>query len=251
MLKKSFYLLALVVLLGSVMAAGASAENKLAVNTGVDIYNRYVWRGLDIANTPSIQPSMSVTYAGFEFGAWGAYTLSNQASESDEIDFWLSYTMELNNGVSFTLLATDYYFPNKGIKFFNFNDYDAVIDDTIPDYGAHTLELGLSVAGPESFPITVSGYVNVYNDGGNNTYFQVDYPVTVGETELGLFCGAAGGCSKEYSGYYGTENLNVINLGVSAARDIKVTDSFSLPLSVSMVLNPRNEIMHLLVGFTF
>lgn len=250
MMKKSLYLLAMTVMLMSVMAASVSAENKLAVNTGVDFYNRYVWRGLDIANTPSIQPSMSVTYAGFEFGVWGAYTLSNQESESDEIDFWLGYTMELDNGVSFTLLATDYYFPNKGIKFFNFNDYDAVIDDSVPDPGAHTFELGLSVSGPESFPVTVSGYVNVYNDAGNNTYFQVDYPVTVGETELGFFCGVAGG-SKENPGYYGTENLNAVNVGVSAAREIKVSESFSLPMSVSLVLNPREEITHLLVGLTF
>ena len=228
-----------------------SAEGEaVAVSTGVDLYNRYVWRGMDIANTPSIQPAIAVGYAGFEFGGWGAYTLSNQASESDEIDFWLSYTGEFHSGATLALLATDYYFPNAGIRFFNFNDHDAVKGDTIPDPGAHTIELGLSFSGPESFPVTVSGYVNVYNEPGDNTYFQIDYPVTVGNTELGFFCGATGG-SKDNPDYYGSENFEVINVGVAATRAIEFSESLQVPLSVSLIVNPRKEISYLLVGMSF
>ena len=72
-------------------------------------------------------------------------------------------------------------------------------DDTIPDPGAHTLEVGLSVTGPSTFPITLSGYVNVYNDAGSNSYFQADYPVAVSETELTFFCGVAGANKKRRS----------------------------------------------------
>lgn len=241
-------LLVAIMLLG--ITGGAAASDKIAVSSGVDLYNRYVWRGLDIANTPSVQPTLSVSYTGFEFGTWGAYTLSNQSSDLDEIDFWLGYTLELENGVSCNLLATDYYFPNSGVKFFNFNDHDAVIDDTIPDFGAHTIELGLSITGPESFPITVSGFMNVYNDAGSNTYFQADYPITVAEYELGFFCGAAGG-SKDNPDYYGTDEFSVINVGVSASREIKVSESFSVPLSISLVVNSKEEISHLVVGMSF
>ena len=108
-----------------------------------------MWRGLDIANTPSIQPSLSIEHSGFEFGIWGAYTVSNDASESDELDFWLSYTRGFENGASLTLIATDYYYPNVGIKFFNFNTHDDVDDEGHPDPGAHTVEVGASVTGPK------------------------------------------------------------------------------------------------------
>jgi hypothetical protein len=227
----------------------AIAEDNVTVNTGVDFYNRYVWRGLDIANTPSIQPSLSVSYDGFELGTWGAYTLSNEASDADEIDFWLSYTHAFVNGVSMTTIVTDYYFPNAGREIFNFNDYDAVIDDTIPDPGAHTIEFGLLITGPKYLPVTLSGYLNVYNDAGSNSYFQLDYPITVDKTDLSFFCGVAGG-SKDNPDYYGTDELAAINLGVTAMREIKMSENFSIPLTVSLVVNPKSEISHILVGMS-
>jgi hypothetical protein len=226
------------------------AQDKVSVNTGVDLYNRYVWRGLDIASTPSVQPSIALDYAGFEFGTWGAYTLSNEASGSDEIDFWLSYTGSFAEGASYTLMAIDYYFPNAGIKFFNFNNHDAVSDDSIPDPGAHTIELGLSITGPESLPLTFSAYFNIYNDAGSNTYFQIDYPFSVNETDMNLFCGVAGG-SEDNPNYYGTEKLNAINIGVSAGRELTISDSFSLPLTLAFIVNPQAEISYLLAGLSF
>ncbi|HKK20867.1 MAG TPA: TorF family putative porin [candidate division Zixibacteria bacterium] len=248
---KTRYIALILVLLLMVLSSGnTSAQEKVTVNTGVDLYSRYVWRGLDIASTPSIQPTLSADYCGFELGSWGAYTLSNQQSESDEIDFWLSYGRGLENGFSFTVIATDYYFPNAGIRLFNFNNYDAVTSDSTPDPGAHTIELGATVTGPNSFPVGLSGYVNVYNDAGNNTYFQIDYPLSLEQADLNFFCGFAGG-SKDNPGYYGTANLNAINMGVSAVREIKMNDTFSIPLTVSLIVNPQAEISYLLVGMSF
>lgn len=250
MLRKYVYRILLLMIMVIGLTNPVIAGEKIAVNTSVDLFNRYVWRGLDIANTPSIQPTLSVAYCGFELGTWGAYTMSNEASDSDEIDFWLSYTHAFENGVSITAVVTDYYFPNAGIDFFNFNDYDAVIDDTIPDPGAHTVEIGLSFTGPESFPVTLSGYLNVHNDAGDNTYFQVDYPLTVNNTNLSFFCGVAGG-SEDNPDYYGTDEFAAINVGVTADRKIDVSESFSLPLSLSLIVNPKAEISYLLASVSF
>ncbi len=220
------------------------AGDKVGITSGVDFVNRYVWRGGDIGNTPNIQPTLAFGYAGIEIGTWAAYTWANDASENDEIDFWVSYTRQLNNGVGISALVTDYYLPNAGIKFFNFNNYD---DEDGP--GAHLLELGLSVTGPETFPITVSGYYNVYNEAGNNAYFQVDYPLTAGETALNFFVGGTPG-SKDNPGYYGTEDFAVINAGVTASRDIAISEEFSIPLSVSYILNPDEEISYVVVSIS-
>jgi hypothetical protein len=248
--KTSVDKIALMMIAGLLMSAAAIAGETATVSTSVDLYSRYVWRGADIANTPSIQPSLAVSYRGCELGAWGAYTLSNQASGTDEIDFWLGYTHSAGKDVSVTAIATDYYYPNAGIDFFNFNNYDAVKDDTISDPGAHTIELGVIVAGPPSFPLSVSGYVNVYNDAGSNTYFQLDYSVTVDNTDLNFFCGATGG-SKDNPGYYGSDNFAVINTGVTATRNIPVSDRLSVPLTVSFIVNPKAEISYLVVGMSF
>lgn len=246
-IKNCILLLVTAVLVGPAMSA--TAEESITANTGVDLYNRYVWRGLDIAATPSIQPTLSLSYAGLEVGTWAAYTLSNEASESDEIDFWLSYTKEFEKGASISALVTDFYYPNAGTGFFNFNGHDAVVQDTIPDPGAHLLEIGLVLTGPESFPVTLSAYLNVHNDAGDNIYLQLDYPFNVNDTELGFFLGAAAG-SEENPDYYGTDDLQVINLGITASREIRMSESFSLPLSVTFVLNPNAEISHVLVGIS-
>jgi hypothetical protein len=248
--RSTVYRFVVIVILLVGAAAPAMAGDAVTVNIGADLFNRYVWRGLDIASTPSIQPALSVGMAGFELGAWGAYTLSNQESASDEVDFYLNYTYGLENGVSVAPIVTDYYFPNAGRRMFNFNDYDAVANDSIPDPGAHTLELGLSITGPEAFPVTLSAYVNVYNDAGNNTYFELDYRVTVNGTDVTFLCGAAGGSTKN-PGYYGTDDLQVINIGVTASRPLGLSEKFSLPLTVGFILNPNAEVSNLLVGLSF
>lgn len=243
------------VILGSIMVMGiapaVTAGDGVSVHTSADLYNRYIWRGVDIGSAPSMQPSLSFSCGGFEWGTWGAYTLSNAASGNDEIDFWLSYTRGFSSEASISILLTDYYFPNAGIGLFNFNNHDAIDAGTMsPDPGAHTIEVGLSITGGSSFPVTLSGYLNVYNDAGSNTYFQLDYPFSADVTSLNFFCGAAGGSTKN-AGYYGTDELAVINVGVSAVRDLKVSETLTLPLTVSLIVNPKAELTYLQTGISF
>jgi hypothetical protein len=209
-----------------------------------------VWRGLDIADTPSIQPLLAFDYKGFEAAAWGAYTISNESWDSDEIDFWLSWTKSWESEASLMLIVTDYYFPNAGSKFFNFNNHDAENPDGSSDAGAHTVEPGLSVTGPKSLPLTLSGYVNVYNDAANSAYFEIDYPFTAGELGMKVFCGAALG-NADNPTYYGTDGFDVINVGVTVTREIKMSETFALPLVVSLINNPRAELTYLVVGVSF
>ena len=220
-----------IVLMTSVTSA--PAEDLVDVNVGVDLVSRYIWRGTDYGNSPSIQPALSVSSHGFELGAWAAYAFSASSSDTDEIDFWAGYQWAAESGAGFGLIVTDYTFPNAGLKF--------------GDSEAHTIEVGASVTGPETFPLTASGYVNVRNDDGNNTYFQLDYPLNAGTVELGFFVGAAGG-SAENPGYYGTETFHLINVGVSAMREIEVSGSFSLPLTGWAIYNPLTETAYIVVG---
>lgn len=239
----TIFIVTLTVLMLSFCAAFAG--DGVDVTIGVDLFSRYVWRGTDVGNAPSAQPTLAAQCSRVELGVWAAYTLSNDVSETDEIDLWLSYSHEFPNSVTVTMIATDYYYPNAGIRMFNFDNYDA---EGGP--GAHTVEAGLQIAGPDSFPMTAAGYVNVYNDAGHNTYFQLDYPVESRNVSLDFFIGATGG-SKDNPDYYGSDNLAVINVGVQVSREVKVTDSFSFPLSVAYIVNPRMEISYLVFGVSF
>lgn len=213
------------------------------MSVGVDLVSRYIWRGLNVGDAPSVQPSVSFGIKGFEVGTWGAYSLSNDITGGDEIDLWVGYAVELAGGGAIGLLVTDYYFPNAGEEFSNYRDYD---DENGP--GAHTLEFGGSFTFP-SFPLTLAGYVNFWNDEGHNVYLQADYPLVVGETSLNLLAGAAPG-SEDNPDYYGTENFAFINLGLTAAKEVEITERFSLPVSASWILNPKLDIAYLVVGFS-
>jgi hypothetical protein len=220
----------------------------LSLSVGADVVSLYVWRGLNVNDAANIQPALTLSVSGFSAGFWGSYSLLNDENDNpykQEIDTWISYTYEFTNGMSLGAIVTDYYFPSVGISWGNYNNYND------PDgTGAHTIETGVLINGPESFPIAVSGYINVYNDAGYNTYFQADYLLSVADVSLDFFAGAAGG-SEENPGYYGTDKFNVINIGVKAAKSVKITDDYSLPMSTTFIINPNSNIAYFVFALTF
>jgi hypothetical protein len=228
--------------------AGISFAHDPSLSAGADFVSRYIWRGLNVNDAVNIQPALTLSVSGFSVGFWGSYSFSNNSGDNtfgQEVDTWMGYNYSFENGMSIGALVTDYYYPNTGIKWGNFNDYD-----DINGAGSHTIETGLLLRGPNSFPISLSSFINVYNDAGSNTYFQVDYPATVAEVPLNFFVGASGG-SEENPGYYGTQTFNVINVGVKATKSVKITEDYSLPVSVTFLINPRSEISYLVFGLTF
>ena len=204
------------------------------INVGADLVNRYVWRGLDIANSPSLQPAISVSEVGFEVGFWGAYTLTNDVSVSNEIDGWLAYTVNPVLG-EFTFSVVDYYFPNAGIKLGNFKNGE----------GAHTLEGAVSYSGPFSALIAY----NFYNDPGKNIYLEIGYPLQFDDISVDLFIGATPG-SNTNPDYYGADNFSVINTGIKVSKEIKITENYALPVFSSLIVNPRLSIAHLVFGIS-
>jgi hypothetical protein len=218
-----------------VTSARAYGEG-VSVAVGGDAVTRYNWRGLDFGNAASIQPYVRCEYEGLKGGFWGSYS-----SDFEEIDTWVSYTVASTSSLSVTGIVTGYYFPSAGIRLFNFHGADH------PDGpGAHLLEAGVSVAGPERVPVTVSGYVNVHNDPGNNVYLQLDYATTQGETALAFSAGAALG-SRDNPAAYGTDSFAVINIGAKCSRKLKIGEN-ELSLSTAVIVNPRAEIAYLVLG---
>ncbi len=229
-MKKIYFTVALIVMLTS------SFSFSQEVDLGVALYSRYIWRGLDFGNAPSFQPAVTFTAGGFSIGEWGAYSISGVGSVYSEDDLWASYAVSTPSAGTFTLIATDYFFPSAGMKYFNYKGDGA---------GAHTIEAGLSYGGPDKFPITLSGYMNVHNDVDNTTYFEASYPFTVQSVFGSVVVGATGGGDN---GFYGPTNFQVINIGLNFSKDIVITDKFSLPISASIIVNPNIEQSYLIVG---
>lgn len=211
------------------------------LGVGADIVSRYIWRGLEVGgNSPSIQPSFNLSAGGFTAGFWGALPTANPGAAVEEIDFYASYLFDLNNSGGISLGFTDYMFPNSGTKIGNFNNYD---DEEGP--GAHQLEANAGYYGPETFPIYFTFNIFFYNAANNPIYFEAGYNTSINDVGFGFFIGGTPG---EENGYYGVTEFSIINIGIKASKDITFSESFSLPVFGSVILNPSQENLFFVVG---
>jgi hypothetical protein len=200
------------------------------VDVGADFVNRYVWRGTDFGNSPSIQPELSFAAGGLELGVWAAYA-TNGDPDGTEIDLWASYTIDTDAG-SFSLYATDYTFP--------IHHTGLTGDETWFHSGAHFIELGVGYAGTEAFPVSVFAGMFVNNDDDNSVYVELGYDADPVEFFLGF--------TPSESAAYGTNGAGIINMGITGTRELRVTENFSLGLFASLIVNPYSETTHMLFG---
>lgn len=192
------------------------------VSAGVDLYSTYVWRGVAYSG-PSIQPYVEVGSGGFTLGAWGSQGIDGSMADGtvgfQEMDLYAGYSFDF--GLS--LGVTDYYYP--GTAYF--------------DDGSHAFELN---AGFDVGDVTLSGNYIFAGGGsvGDDIYFQLGY--SLGEADL--FVGGG-------DGWHSTDTeFQVVNIGIGTTKDIVITESFTVPLSGSVILNPDTEQFYVVVGIS-
>lgn len=220
----------------------ASLAKHSKIDIGVSLQSRYVWRGLLLGgNSPSIQPSVKFTAGKFALGAWGAYS-TRGLNEFQEADLYVSYAP--TESLSFTI--TDYFFPKEGV----YNNYFEHGNNT-----GHVYEVLASFNGTKNFPISIILATNfagaikyVENESEKkaySTYIEVSYSKKVVNIVYSLFAGAVFG---DYNNYYLTDGSGFINLGLSAIKEIKITENYNLPINAALTFNPEQENIYLTFG---
>lgn len=226
----------------------SAQEDNSPFSVNCDFMSRYVWRGTDFGGSPSIQPALEFGSGGFVIGAWGAFATNMPGVQ--EADLYVGYTV--NDMVSLTV--TDYYFPDETIAVENYFDYG---DNTT----GHVFEVSASFNGTEKIPLSFLLGVNVFGadakrlaaDGtieGNqySTYAELAYAFK----HISVFAGAnltAADTDLGKTGFYGND-IGFVNVGCTASKDIRITDRFSFPLSVSLITNPQKEKIYLVAGIS-
>jgi len=219
-LKQKIFSLSFIVVFLSISTEIKAQE----ISTGVDLYSTYVWRGVAYSG-PSIQPYVEFGAGGFTLGAWGSQGIDGIVGSDDvsngfqEMDLYASYSFDF--GLS--LGVTDYYFP--GTLYFE--------DES------HAYEFNL---GFEAGNFSLSGNYIFAGGGsvGDDVYGELGYSIGAAD----LFIGAG-------DGWHSTDTeFAVVNVGVSTTKTIKITDSFSIPLSGAVILNPDTEQLYILAGIS-
>ncbi len=228
-------------MLSTLFVASTTLVNAQSAAVGADFVSRYVWRGSDFGESFSVQPALTFGLSGLEAGAWGSYSLAADGAFSNELDLWASYTFTSQSAGSFSVGLTDYYFPypgavDEGMDFFNYKNNGT---------GAHWLEPSLAYSGPPAFPINLFAGMMVHNDPDHSLYAEASYPISLdGNVEIGLMAGA----SVKKSEFYGTDGFGILNLGLSGTKTLEITDTFSIPVSVTYILNPTGKTGFLIFG---
>ena len=228
---KKFFSIAIMI---AVMAP-VSAEVETTI--GADVTSSYVWRGMELGGA-SIQPGLSLGYEGIELDFWGSTGIVNPF-DTKEFDITLSYSIAgLSAGV------TDYWFnagPEPYGRYFKYGK--ETTNHVFEAYLGYDLEF-----------VSVSWFTNFYGndfkaDGSRafSSYCEIAAPFSLGETEWS----ASVGFVPFGTPFYGTEGFAVTNISLSAAKSIAVTESFSVPVSASVTVNPCTEMTYLVLGISF
>ena len=208
-----------------------------------DIVSSYVWRGMYQGGGAAFQPTLGFGFDNFSVTAWGS---TNFSGGNKELDLTLAYKF---GKAGPTLTVADLWWEGEGAyKYFNFKSHET----------AHHFEAGLAYTLPvEKFPLSIAWYTmfaGADKDGKGrqnySSYVELNYPFSVKSVDLNLTCGFLP--YEAGVGVYGVPNSGfaVTNVALKGITEIKITDSFSIPVFAQAIWNPRMEDAHLVFGVT-
>ncbi|MCK5197861.1 MAG: hypothetical protein KAR21_05900 [Spirochaetales bacterium] len=203
----------------------AQEQKPSPFSVGGDLVSSYLWRGTKFGTGPAIQPYLELALGNFSMGGWGSYCFTT--NEAAEADLYLSYGFDFGVSIGFT----DYYFPETEY-------FDYTIESS-----AHAFEinLGYEISG---FAIAANYFLNEAGGAGTaggDMYFELGYSFGY----FGLLVGAGDGWHTSDG------DFAFCNIGVTASKELQISDTYSLPVSGALILNPQTEQFHVVVGVSF
>ena len=126
-------------------------------------------------------------------------------------------------------------------KYFNYSSHST----------GHTFEVGAGYIFSEKFPLSVSWYTtfagNDYRENDKrawSSYCELSYPFSVKDVDMSIEAGFT-----PWEGFY-SNKFNVVNIGLSATKELKITSGFSLPIFGKLIANPYEEQVYFVFGLS-
>lgn len=221
------------------MALGVSAQDEVEATVSADVVSNYIWRGAKLDDA-AVQPTLGVAYKGLSLTAWGSYGLTTSGN-TKELDLTLAYSTG-----GFNIGITDYFCVGSDApKYFL---YDA-------DKTAHVFEANI---GYDFGVLSVNWFTNFAGADARTekgkraytSYIELNAPFKLGGLDWNATLGAI-----PYSagnGFYdaNAKDFAVTNLSLKASKDLKITDTFSLPVFAQIAANPSTQKAYMVFGFT-
>jgi hypothetical protein len=200
--------------------------------------------------TPNFQPTLAFIKGKFEIGVWGS---TDFIGDYKEVDPYVSFIAG-----HFKLAFTDYNWNFGQANYFNYKNSET----------GHRFEGTIGFNGTEKIPLSATWNTIFYgldkkpDDSTKqafSTYIELGYSRGAASFILGF---------TPWSGYYNNygvttfdsgardKKFSIVNIGASVIKALKISETFSLPIKATLVINPsatysRNDFIHLVFGITF
>jgi hypothetical protein len=225
-MKATVKILGMFVLVATMSLSSIKAQG-IELTAGLDVYSKYFWRGLSFGNGPQFQPSVSLKKGGFTLGYWGSYDMNGMGYT--ESDLYASYATSFG----LTATVTDY---STGTNYFNTSPDSLGKDHAFELTAAYTIKsltiTGAYVFNEASLPGTV----------GEDTYIELAYAF-LGTSSIAVGAG---------NGWYTKDTeFDVCNIMVKTVKSLKFSETYSLPVTGIIMLNPNTETLSVGAGLTF
>ena len=189
---------------------------------GADLVSSYVWRGTQFGSGAHIQPYMDLGSGNLTGGVWGSFATSALGG-GNELDLWVSYDFG-----PLALTLTNYTFPGEGGTYL---EGEGLFNGDYTEVAASTSLGGVDLS---------AGYF---------TELEALY------VELGFSTGAidiaVGYADDMATAWYAGGGSGLVNMSFSGSKDISITESYSLPVFGSFIINPEAETAFLVFGISF
>jgi hypothetical protein len=219
--------------------AAVMAQEKVQweVSAGADLVSSYVWRGMYQTGV-SVQPGLTLSAGGFSLGVWGStdFSVAENASIAKEFDITLGYAAG-----GFSVGVTDYWWAGERTPYGHYS-------------ASHFFEGTVGYSLGESFPLSLSWSTMFGLDGDKNgegekqysTYISAGYRFRISDVAL-----TAGIGVSPWTGIYhraGTTGFALSTVSLKAEKELKITDSFALPVFVETIIAPNQDNVFLVFG---
>ena len=221
-------------LIGGLLTIPCLAQQKAEIDFQTDIVSQNIFRGQDQGDV-SIQPVLSAAWKGLELEVEGSVGLSN-SKDCKQIDMTLSYNIG-----KFKFGVVNYWDDEPKEPYFYFGDNSGHQFEGFVayDFGVLSASWGTLFAGSDAR--------NSKNKRVYSSYLELTAPFKL----CGLDCDAQVGIVPWETDYYNTTGFAVTNLALNISKDVRITDSFSLPLFASLISNPSTRDLFFVGGLSF
>ena len=190
---------------------------------GADLVSSYVWRGTQFGSGAHIQPYMTLGSGNLEAGVWGSFPTTAKGG-GNELDAYLSYDFG-----PFALTLTNYTFPGDGGTYGN-SEYGFFKGDYTEISGSTSI-MGVDL---------LAGYFT------DVEALYIELGFAAGPVDIAIGYG-----DDQGDAWYADGGAGIVNMSFSGSKEIQISDSYSLPVFGSFILNPDAEAAFLVFGISF